>query len=151
MTIIITISHIIPVISLTLSYKIYRYSSISNHSPHCPGSGPLRRLLGRLSSWRVHWGPATQGSKPLWRCRFRASRRGWRGPRGWGSSGPWCQKKDGDVLKWQKTCLFGEMLERICGKIVANNYWTISGHAGENQKPVMMGKKQIYIIYIIYI
>ena len=42
------------------------------------------------------------------------------------------------------------MLERICGKIVANNYWTISGHAGENQKPVMMGKKQIYI-YIIYI
>ena len=44
------------------------------------------------------------------------------------------------------------MLERICGKIVANNYWTISGHAGENQKPVMMGKKQIYIyIYNIYI
>ena len=30
-------------------------------------------------------------------------------------------------------------------KIVANNYWTISGHAGENQKQVMMGKNNIYI------
>jgi hypothetical protein len=32
-------------------------------------------------------------------------------------------------------------------KIVANNYWTISGHAGENQKQVMMGKKNNIYIY----